>query len=371
MIAAILAAMISQTTSHQGVQAHAEDAPGPFTDLRSDTVTLPTAAMYERMRHAALGDDGLDGDPTARELEALAARTFGKEAGLYVPTATMGNLLAVLTQVPRQGQVAMEATAHMFLTERGGATLGAVAYLGIPGTAGEMDLSGLKQALLRSNALRTELVCMETTHVNAGGAVLSLAHMRAVRDLAHGAGARVHIDGARIFNAAVALQVAPDAVAGFADTVSICLSKGLSAPAGAVLVGPAETLSRARQLRKMLGGTQRQIGILAATGLEAIETMPKRLAQDHAMANQLGAALRAVLPDQIGLTGPATNIIFVELPDDVPESAAWARELQKHGVLIRPWGQRRIRLVTHRHINSASIAAAAAGFEKAASELLG
>ncbi|MET4578209.1 GntG family PLP-dependent aldolase [Ottowia thiooxydans] len=362
--------MISPTSLSPAVNSPSQDGTR-LTDLRSDTVTLPTAEMYERMRHAALGDDGLDGDPTARELEALAARTFGKEAGLYVPTATMGNLLAVLTQVARQGQVVMEASAHMYLTERGGATLGGIAYHGIAGTAGEMDLGALKNALQSSSPLRTELVCMETTHVNAGGAVLSLAHMRAVHDMAHGAGARVHLDGARIFNAAVALQVAPDAVACFADTVSICLSKGLSAPAGAVLVGPAETLSRARQLRKVLGGTQRQIGILAASGLEAIEAMPQRLAQDHVMAQQLGRGLRAVLPDHIGLTGPVTNIIFVELPEGVPDSSAWAREAQKHGVLIRPWGLRRIRLVTHRHIDSAGVAAAITGFEKAATELIG
>lgn len=340
-------------------------------DLRSDTVTLPTPAMFDRMRSAPLGDDGLDGDPTARELEALAARTLGKEAGLYVPTATMANLLAVLAQVERHGQVVIEATAHMFLTERGGATLGGVAYLGIPGSAGAMELHSLQRALQPASALRTELVCMETTHVNAGGAVLPLQHMQAVQDLAHAAGARVHVDGARLFNAAVALDVAPEAVARHADTVSVCLSKGLSAPAGAVLVGPEPTVARARKLRKMLGGTQRQIGVLAAAGLEAIETMPRHLARDHALARRLGDALRGLRPGTIGVTPPATNIVFVELPETVPDSAAWARELAARGVLIRPWGPRRIRLVTHRHIDEAGIDAAAAGFQQAAHALLG
>ena len=340
-------------------------------DLRSDTVTLPTPAMFERMRSAPLGDDGLDGDPTARALETLAARTLGKEAGLYVPTATMANLLAVLAQVERHGQVAIEATAHMFLTERGGATLGGVAYVGIPGTAGAMDLRSLEHALQPSSALRTGLVCMETTHVNAGGAVLPLQHMQAVRELAHAAGARVHVDGARLFNAAVALDVAPAEVARHADTVSVCLSKGLSAPAGAVLAGPEPTLARARRLRKMLGGTQRQIGVLAATGLEAIETMPRQLAHDHAMARRLHEALQGLRPGVIGVTSPATNIVFVELPEAVPDSAAWARELAARGVLIRPWGQRRIRLVTHRHIDEACIDTAAAGFQQAAHVLLG
>ena len=340
-------------------------------DLRSDTVTHPTPAMYERMRNAALGDDGLDGDPTARALEDLAARTLGKEAGLYVPTATMGNLLAVLTQAQRQGQVVMEASAHMFLTERGGATLSGTAYLGVAGQDGAMDLAALAAALTARGALRTELVCMETTHVNAGGAVLPLAHMQAVHGLAREAGAQVHVDGARIFNAAVALEVPSATVAAHADTVSVCLSKGLSAPAGAVLVGPAPVIARARSLRKMLGGTQRQIGVLAATGLEAIESMPQRLAQDHAMARQLHAALQDLRPGQVRLTAPATNILFAELAASVPDSGAWARAMARHGVLVRPWGPRRIRLVTHRHISAGCIATAASAFGQVARDLLG
>lgn len=343
----------------------------PAIDLRSDTVTLPTPAMYDRMRSAALGDDGLDGDPTARELETLAARTLGKEAGLYVPTATMGNLLAVLAQAQRQGQVVMEASAHMFLTERGGATLSGTSYLGLPGQSGAMDLNALSQAISARGALRTELVCMETTHVNAGGAVLPLAHMQSVHAAAHRAGAQVHVDGARIFNAAVALAVPVADVARHADTVSVCLSKGLSAPAGAVLVGPASTIARARQLRKMLGGTQRQIGVLAAAGIEAIETLALRLADDHAMAQRLHAALHDLRPGLVHIAQPATNIQFVELAEALPDSAAWAAELARHGVLIRPWGPRRIRLVTHRHITAACVDAAAAAFRQAASDLLG
>lgn len=347
-----------------------EDSFQSFVDLRSDTVTQPTSAMYQRMRHAKLGDDGLDGDPTVRELEILVANTLGKEAGLYVPTATMGNLLAVLTQVRRQGQALMEATAHMFLTERGGATLSGVAYHGISGAAGEMNLQALAHALQRSNGLRTELVCMETTHVNAGGAVLSLEHMRMVHDLAHGADAHVHVDGARLFNAAVALQIAPGEIARFADTVSICLSKGLCAPAGAVLAGTHDTIMRARPLRKILGGTQRQIGILAAAGLEAVETMSARLQHDHDMAHRLSSALRTALPESIGVTRPATNIVFIELPESIPDSQAWAQEIRKKGVLIRPWGARRIRLVTHRHIDANSIDTAIAGFQDAVELLL-
>jgi threonine aldolase len=342
----------------------------PIVDLRSDTVTLPTPAMYDRMRTAALGDDGLDGDPTARALEVLVAKTLGKESGLYAPTATMGNLLAVLTQAERQSQVVLEASAHMFVSERGGSLFSGVTYTGLPGVAGAMDLEHLALALKPSGALRTELVCMETTHVNAGGAVLPLDHMGAVRNASRNAGVRVHLDGARLFNAAVALNVDPAAIACYADTVAICLSKGLSAPAGAVLAGPADTIAHARRLRKMLGGTQRQIGVVAAAGLDAVETMPGRLTQDHALASSLSEALRGVLPESVVVSTPATNIVFVDLPEAVADSVAWAEELKKSGVLIRPWGARRIRLVTHRHIDANSVNTAVAGFRRAAESLL-
>jgi len=342
----------------------------PMVDLRSDTVTLPTPAMYDRMRTAALGDDGLDGDPTARALEVLVAKTLGKASGLYVPTATMGNLLAVLTQAERQSQVVLEASAHMLVSERGGPLFGGVTYTGIPGVAGAMDLEQLTLALKPSGALRTELVCMETTHVNAGGAVLPLDHMEAVWNASRRAGVRVHLDGARLFNAAVALDVDPAAIACHADTVSICLSKGLSAPAGAVLAGPSDTIAHAKRLRKMLGGTQRQIGVVAAAGLDAVATMAGRLAQDHALASLLSEALRGVLPESVVVSTPATNIVFVDLSGAVADSAAWAEALEKNGVLIRPWGARRIRLVTHRHIDANAVNTAAAGFRRAGQSLL-
>ncbi len=377
LIGGILAPMTDKTQQIADPASPRHAGPGtrlvtPQVDLRSDTVTLPTAAMYERMRGAALGDDGLDGDPTARALEALVATTLGKEAGLYVPTATMGNLLAVLSQAERQSRVVLEASAHMVVSEHAGALFSGVTYTGLPGVAGAMGLGALERALEPSGVLRTELVCMETTHVNAGGAVLPLDHMRAVWNAAHSRGVRVHLDGARLFNAAVALKVDAAALACYADTVAICLSKGLSAPAGAVLAGPAATMARARRFRKMLGGTQRQVGVVAAAGLDAIETMPARLAQDHAWASRLSEALRAVLPGQIGVTTPATNIVFVDLPEEeaAADSAAWADALRKNGVLVRAWGPGRIRLVTHRHIDGASVDAAAAGFQRAARLLL-
>jgi threonine aldolase len=350
--------------------AHHVDREALVVDLRSDTVTQPTEAMYERMRTAPLGDDGLDGDPTVRELEAVVAGKLGKEAGLYVPTATMGNLLAVLSQAERQSQVVLESDAHMFVSERGAATLSGVFYLGIPGVAGIMDLESLEQALQSSKALQPKLVCMETTHNNAGGTVLPLAHMQAVRERAHSRGACVHLDGARLFNAAVALNVPADAVARSADTISLCLSKGLSAPAGAVLAGPAATIVRARHLRKMLGGTQRQIGVLAAAGLEAVQVMPDRLMQDHVHARRLSRGLNSIHPPLLRVTVPDTNIVLLDLPVTGHDSSIWVHELRKAGVLVRAWGERRLRLVTHRHIDAFGVDTAVSAFQKTAEKLL-
>ena len=341
------------------------DAAAPV-DLRSDTVTRPTAAMYERMRRAPVGDDGLDGDPTVRELESVAATALGKEAGLFVASCTMGNLLAVLTQSQRQEQIVLEAGAHMANSERGSATFTGLFYLGVAGEAGAMDLGGLDDALHgRGHGLRTAIVAMETSHNNAGGTVLPLAHMSAVHAMAGGADAAVHLDGARLFNAAVALDVPPAAIAAHADTVSLCLCKGLSAPVGAVLAGPRATIDRARAVRRMIGGTQRQAGVVAAAGLEAIETMGARLADDHRRAARLSAALNGWHP-QIFATVPQTNIVQVDVGATGRSSADWVADLGRAGLAVRPWGKHRIRCVTHREIDDAAIDAAVAAFRAVA-----
>lgn len=331
-------------------------------DLRSDTVTRPTAAMYERMRTAPLGDDGLDGDPTVRELEATTAAILGKTAGLFVPSCTMANLLAILAQVPRSEQILLEAQAHMVTTERGAATFTGAFLLGIPGAAGAMDLDRLEDALRPSaGPLRTAMVAMETSHNAAGGAVPPLAHMAAVAGLARGRGATVHLDGARLFNAATHLGLAPAALAGHADTVSLCLSKGLSAPVGAVLTGPEAVIAQARRIRKMIGGTQRQLGLMAAAGLEAVTVMGARLGEDHARARQLGDGLNGLHPD-LSASAPQTNIVQVDLSRTGRDSARWVRDLEDAGLRVRPLGERRLRLVTHRHIGPADIDRAVAAF---------
>ena len=287
------------------------DLPSAPVDLRSDTVTHPTAAMYERMRTAPIGDDGLDGDPSVRALEAHVAARLGKEAGLFVPSCTMANLLAVLAQTQRNEQVVLESSAHMFTSERGAATFTGLFYQGVSGTDGAMDLNRLDDALLSGgHRLKTSLVAMETSHNNAGGAVLPLDHMQAVYGMANAAGIPVHLDGARLFNAAVALGVPAAEITQYADTVSLCLSKGLSAPVGAVLAGSKAVMSRARTLRRMLGGTQRQSGIMAAAGLEGVQSMTERLVEDHARARRLSDGINGLAP-ALSATVPQTNIVQV------------------------------------------------------------
>ncbi|SEI69304.1 low specificity L-threonine aldolase [Achromobacter sp. NFACC18-2] len=344
-------------------QRNPADPPPPsVVDLRSDTVTHPTAAMYERMRTAPIGDDGLDGDPTVRELEACVAASLGKEAGLFVPSCTMANLLAVLAQTQRSEQVVLESTAHMYTSERGAATFTGLFYQGVSGSAGAMDLNRLEEALLTGgHRLKTSLVAMETSHNNAGGTVLPLDHMQAVHGMAQAAGVPVHLDGARLFNAAVALGVPAADITRHADTVALCLSKGLSAPVGAVLAGSQPVVAKARTLRRMLGGTQRQSGIMAAAGLEGVQHMAARLAEDHVRARRLSDGVNGLAP-ALSATVPQTNIVQVETAETGMTNAQWVAALQARGVLTRPWGRTRLRCVTHRHIGDQDIDAAIAAF---------
>ena len=334
--------------------AAAASAGHPAVDLRSDTVTRPTPAMYERIASAPLGDDGLDGDPTARALEAATASLLGKEAGLYVPSATMANLLAILAQAGRQELVLAEAASHIYVTERGAGALTGTFYEGIAGVDGAMDLDRLADALAPGRyKLRTGVVCLESSHNNAGGAVLPLAHMRAVFEASKRVGASVHLDGARLMNAAVALAVPAADITAFTDTVSLCLSKGLSAPMGAVLAGSAGTIERARSLRKMLGGSQRQVGIVAAAGLVAVTSMVERLADDHAAARRLAQGIRQVRG--LAANAPQTNIVQVDVSATGLDAAQWELALRRLGVLVRPWGRQRLRCVTHRHVGEREV----------------
>ena len=285
-------------------------------DLRTDTVTRPTPEMLAAMQQATQGDDSRDGDPTVMRLEALAAERTGKEAGLYMPSGTMTNLVAVLAHTSRAGEVLLERGAHMLNTELGGlSAVAGVFYKAIPGTRGAMDEDLLREAIrpMTRNNFGTALVCMETTHNGAGGTVLPLAHMQRVHALAREHGVPVHTDGARLFNAATALGVPAAEIAKHSDSVCFCVSKGLSAPVGSVLCGSKAFIERARPFRRMVGGNLRQAGSIAAAGIVALETMVGRLQDDHARAQKLAAGFHAV---DASLADPAsveTNIVRVNV----------------------------------------------------------
>jgi len=334
-------------------------------DLRTDTVTRPTEAMLESMREATLGDDSRDGDETVGSLESLAAALMGKEAGAFMPSGTMTNLVAVLTHTQRGGEVLLESGSHILSSELGGITAVAGAfYKGIPGKRGAMDIDTLKEAIRPAtrNNFGTALVCMETTHNRAGGSVLPVAHMQAVYDLAAENGVPVHTDGARIFNAAVALGVEAKAIARHTDSVGFCVSKGLSAPIGSVLCGSAAFIERARACRRMVGGNMRQAGPLAAAGVVALETMIPRLKEDHDTARRLAEGLHRI---DAGLCEPKdveTNLVRVDVRKTGRRAAHWSDDLKKQGVLVSPADAWSLRFVTHRHIAAPDVDAAVSAF---------
>ncbi|WP_035722781.1 GntG family PLP-dependent aldolase [Bradyrhizobium sp. ARR65] len=328
-------------------------------DLRSDTVTKPTRAMLDRMVTAELGDDGRGDDPTVEELERVAAARLGKEAGLFLPSGTMSNHVAILSHAIFKGEVVGEASSHIFRSEMGGLSLLAGLYARpLPGQAGAMDLDALDGCLrtpgVTTHALGTTVVCMETTH-SMGGAVLSLDHMRAVSSKSLQLDVPVHLDGARIFNAAIALGVTASAIAAFADSVTFCLSKGLSAPVGAVLTGPRPFIERARGFRKMFGGNLRQAGLLAACGLVALEQSIDRLADDHLNARRLADGLHRIDPHLVSPADVVTNIVMVHVETSGTDAQQWTRVLSDHGVLTAPVSKHALRFVTHRHVDASSI----------------
>ena len=333
-------------------------------DLRSDTVTHPTEAMRDAMAGAEVGDDGYGDDPTINRLQALAAERLGKEAGLFVPSGTMANTLALMAHTGRGGDVILEAASHIVRAELGAiASIAGLFHRTLPGTRGAMDLDQLQDAIqptMGPRNLGTALVCMETTHNAAGGAVLPPAYMAGVRDLTAAHGIPVHLDGARLFNAAAALGVPAAALAGHADSVCFCVSKGLSAPVGSVLCGDAAFITRARTLRRILGGTMRQAGVLAAAAIVALEEMTGRLGEDHAMARTLADALYRVDPSLVDPGRVETNIVMVDLKASGRRAATWAEDLAARGVRANVVGPHAIRLLTHRHIGTAEVEEAVA-----------
>ncbi|MBU0491366.1 MAG: low-specificity L-threonine aldolase [Chloroflexi bacterium] len=326
-------------------------------DLRSDTVTLPTRAMREAMYHAELGDDVYGEDPTVNALEAQAAAMLGHEAALFVVSGTMGNLVAILTHCGRGDEAIMGDECHTFHYEVGGAAaLGGVPIRTVPNGHDGLPALADIEAAIRPDDIHdppTRLLCLENTHNRCGGTAIGPEPFRAACDLAHRHGVAVHLDGARIFNAAIARGCPVRELVAPADTVMFCLSKGLGAPVGSLLAGPADFITRARKNRKMVGGAMRQVGVLAAAGLVALDQMVDRLAEDHEHAQLLAHGLAAIPGVHIDPSRVHTNIVIFEVTDPL----AFLQRLQAEGVLGVYFGGQMVRLVTHYGITRADIEA--------------
>ena len=323
-------------------------------DLRSDTLTKPTPEMLEAIAHAELGDDVWGEDPTVQRLEALAAERLGKEVGLFVTSGTQGNLLSILAQTEPGQEVVLDQDAHIFNYEVAGTSvIGGVQMWPVKTARGFLDPAQVREAIRPVNIHipPTGLVCIENTHNRHGGTCCTPEEIAAVAAAAHEAGVRVHLDGARLFNAAVALGRPVRDFARDVDSVTFCVSKGLAAPVGSVVCGQGDFIARARRLRKMLGGGMRQAGIIAAAGIVALERMVDRLAEDHANARALAEGLARLPRVRLDLESVQTNIVILQVdrPRGVDEmvKGCTARKVKIHAV-----SPTSIRCVTHKDIDA-------------------
>ncbi|GAB4247051.1 MAG: low-specificity L-threonine aldolase [Acidobacteriota bacterium] len=339
-------------------------------DLRSDTVTRPTPEMRRAMAAAEVGDDVFGEDPTVRRLEEKAAELLEKEAALFVPSGTMGNQVAIHVQTRPGSEVIAEARSHVIDWE-----LAAMAALSgclprpVPALQGKLTWALIEPALSPPVYYRapTGLIVLENTHNMAGGTVLPPTAVEEITREAHRRGIPVHLDGARIFNAAAALGLPAARLAAGCDSVMFCLSKGLSAPVGSLLLGTRDFVEEARRVRKLFGGGMRQVGVLAAAGLVALETMPQRLAEDHMRARRLAAGLAELPGFEVDPGVVETNIVMVHL--EAGEATQFVALLREESVLAVPVAQREVRFVTHREISDADVEAAVAAARRAARRL--
>jgi threonine aldolase len=340
-----------------------------WIDLRSDTVTLPTEKMQSAMALAELGDDVYGEDPTINRLQAIAAERLGKEAALFVPSGTMGNLAAVLAHCGRGDEVIMGDCAHTYLYEAGGiSALGGVHPFTIPNQPdGTLLISDIKRAVRADDPHfpMSKLLILENTHNRCGGVSLSRMYMLEAAQAARESGLAVHLDGARIFNAAVDQAVPVTDLVDMVDTVTFCLSKGLCAPVGSVLCGSHDFITKAHRIRKQLGGGMRQAGVLAAAGIIALEEMVDRLAVDHQHAAALAAGLNRVSGLCLDKGSPNTNMVYVEIDPALGISAqACAAQLKEEGILVGITDERHFRMVCHYWIRDEHILQIVNVFEK-------
>ncbi|HUY97566.1 MAG TPA: low-specificity L-threonine aldolase [Verrucomicrobiae bacterium] len=326
-------------------------------DLRSDTVTLPTPAMREAMRTAPLGDDVYGEDPTVNQLEAVAADRLGKAAAVLVPSGTMANLLALLVHAGPRQEVIVEADSHIFYYEAAGAAVvGGIQLRPLATADGVLGADQVAQAIRPRDdphQPRTAAIAIENTHNRKGGVIWEPEQLGSLGEFARAAGIPVHMDGARLFNAAIALGVTPATIGAEVDTVSFCLSKGLGCPVGSLLVGSAADIARAREWRKMLGGGMRQAGVIAACGLVALDTMVDRLAEDHANARTLAEGLAEIDGVALDPTRVRSNIVNARLTRT--PAATFVAAAADRGLLCLDEGPHTVRLVTHLGIGPADI----------------
>jgi threonine aldolase len=337
-------------------------------DVRTDTLTMPSPDMRRAMANAELGDDVFGEDPTVNRLQDVAAEMLDKEAALFVSSGTMGNLLALLVNVRSGEELIADADAHVFMAEAAGAAaIGGIQIMPVRTEGGIMEPEQIADAIRPDDQHypRTAAVTFENTHNRHGGIAWPLTALRAASQQARDSGIAVHIDGARIFNAAIAIRVDVKELAACADTLTFCLSKGLGAPAGSVLVGPAAKIAEARRWRKMLGGGMREIGMLAAAGLYALDHMVDRLAEDHANARTLAEGLAEIKGIKLDLWRVQTNLVIFEI--DGISTAEFLDECQKRGLRADASGRTRVRFVTRYGIDAEDVQSAL----KVVSEVMG
>jgi len=332
--------------------------PERIVDLRSDTITKPTPEMRRAMADAEVGDDVFGEDPTVARLEALAAERLGKDAGLFVTSGTMGNQVSLMTHTQRGDEIILDENSHIFNYEVASlAVLSAVQARTLLGRQGILDPDDVRKAIRPANIHHPKdtLLCLESTHNRGGGSIYPLETLKALRRVATEHGLAVHLDGARLFNAAVATGIPARDMAAQADSVTFCLSKGLAAPVGSVITGSHAFIDRARRARKMLGGGMRQAGIIAAAGIVALETMVDRLQEDHANARVLGQGLATLPGLEIDLGTVVTNIVIFTVNRKDLDAPGLAVKLGEQGIKCFAVSPERIRMVTHKDVDRAGI----------------
>ena len=339
-----------------------------IVDLRSDTITKPTPSMQKAMAQAEVGDDVFGEDPTVNRLEEMAADRMGKEAALFVASGTMANLVSQLAHCGRGDEIILGDQAHIFFYEQGGsAAIGGIHPRTVPNQPdGKITLQDIEAAIRPDNIHfpRTKMILLENTHNRCNGNPLEVDYMHSVGKLAESYELKVHVDGARIFNAAVALGVDVRELVSKADSVSFCLSKGLAAPVGSLVCSTCSFIEKARRARKVLGGGMRQAGILAAAGIVALTEMVERLADDHANAKRLAEGLAGINSISIDPELVKTNIVFFNITRSDMTAEQLAGQLTSEGLKILPLGQKQLRAVTHYHITQDDIEYALGVFAK-------